>query len=95
LGANRTLPQLPGGFSKAQLARELISANQEKSAFEKMIALLQQNAQPAAGTLNLPADGNPFPAMPGAKQGGLFAAGIAAQAGSSDTGNSRTLPIHG
>jgi hypothetical protein len=54
-----------------------IAGQNGKSAFEKMIALLQQNAQPAAGTLNLPADGNPFPAMPGAKQGGLFAAGIA------------------
>jgi hypothetical protein len=51
------------------------SGQNGKSAFEKMIALLQQNAQPAAGTLNLPADGNPFPAMPGARQGGLFAAG--------------------
>jgi hypothetical protein len=43
------------------------------AAFQKMISLLQQNAQTAAGTLNLPADGNPFPSMPGARQGGLFA----------------------
>jgi len=44
------------------------------SAFQKMIALLQQNAQNPDGSLNLPADGNPFPAMPNSKQGGLFSA---------------------
>jgi hypothetical protein len=44
------------------------------AAFQTMVALLQQNTQSPDGTLNLPADGNPFPAMPGAKQGGLFAA---------------------
>jgi hypothetical protein len=44
------------------------------SAFQKMIALLQEIQNPD-GTLNLPANGNPFPAMRGAKQGGLFAAG--------------------
>jgi hypothetical protein len=43
------------------------------SAFRRMISLLEQNAQNPDGTLNLPADGNPFPGMPGAKQGGLFA----------------------
>jgi hypothetical protein len=43
-----------------------------KSAFQKMISLLEQNTQNADGSLNLPADGNPFPSMPGAKQGGLF-----------------------
>ncbi|HWZ97544.1 MAG TPA: hypothetical protein VN025_07275 [Candidatus Dormibacteraeota bacterium] len=43
------------------------------SAFQKMIALLQENTQNPDGTLNLPADGNPFPGMPGAIQGGLFA----------------------
>lgn len=43
------------------------------SAFQKMISLLQQNTQNPDGSLNLPADGNPFPGMPGAKQGGLFA----------------------
>jgi hypothetical protein len=43
------------------------------AAFQAMISLLSQNAQAEGGTLNLPADGNPFPAMPGAKQGGLFA----------------------
>lgn len=43
-----------------------------KAAFSTMINLLQQNTQAADGTLNLPADGNPFPAMPDSKQGGLF-----------------------
>jgi len=43
------------------------------SAFRKMVSLLQQNTQTPDGSLNLPADGNPFPSMPGAKQGGLFA----------------------
>jgi len=43
-----------------------------QAAFQRMIALLQELQNPD-GTLNLPANGNPFPAMPGAKQGGLFA----------------------
>jgi hypothetical protein len=42
-----------------------------RAAFQKMVSLLQ-NAQTPDGTLNLPANGNPFPSMPGAKQGGLF-----------------------
>jgi hypothetical protein len=46
-----------------------------KTAFDKMIALLQQHTRAADGSLNLPANGNPFPSMPGAKQGGLFTAG--------------------
>jgi hypothetical protein len=41
------------------------------SAFHAMINLLTQNTQSANGTLNLPADGNPFPSMPNSKQGGL------------------------
>ena len=41
------------------------------SAFQKMISLLQQNALNTDGSLNLPANGNPFPNIPGAKQGGL------------------------
>jgi len=45
------------------------------AAFAKMISLLQQNAQNPDGTLNLPANGNPFPSMHGSAQGGLFAAG--------------------
>jgi hypothetical protein len=36
------------------------------SAFQTMIQLLQQNAQNPDGTLNLPANGNPFPSMPNA-----------------------------
>jgi len=44
------------------------------SAFQSMVSLFQ-NIQNADGTLNLPADGNPFPAMQGSKQGGLFTAG--------------------
>ncbi|HLZ84318.1 MAG TPA: hypothetical protein VKQ54_12190 [Caulobacteraceae bacterium] len=44
------------------------------AAFQAMITQLTQNAQAADGTLTLPADGNPFPSMPGAQQGGLFAA---------------------
>lgn len=44
-----------------------------KSAFAKMVSLLQQNAQNPDGTLNLPANGNPFPSMPNSAQGGLFA----------------------
>jgi hypothetical protein len=44
------------------------------SAFEKMVSLLQQNVQGPDGTLNLPADGNPFPSLDGAKQGGLLGA---------------------
>jgi hypothetical protein len=43
------------------------------SAFQKMVSLLQQNSQNPDGSLNLPANGNPFPSIPGAKQGGLFA----------------------
>lgn len=45
------------------------------AAFQAMISLLQQNTQTANGTLALPADGNPFPNMPGAKSGGLFSQG--------------------
>ena len=46
-----------------------------RSAFAKMVSLLRHNSQRAGGVLDLPADGNPFPMMPGAKQGGLFAEG--------------------
>lgn len=42
-------------------------------AFNKMISLLRQNTQNPDGTLNLPADGNPFSGMPKSVQGGLFA----------------------
>jgi hypothetical protein len=43
-----------------------------KAAFNKMVSLLEQNTQGQDGMLSLPADGNPFPSMPGAKSGGLF-----------------------
>jgi len=43
------------------------------SAFAKMVSLLHDNSQTTSGMLNLPANGNPFPMMPGAKPGGLFA----------------------
>ena len=43
-----------------------------KAAFNKMVSLLQQNAQGQGGMLNLPANGNPFPGLPGAKSAGLF-----------------------
>jgi hypothetical protein len=46
------------------------------SAFQKMISLLQQNAQNSDGSLNLPADGNPFPSIPNAQQGGLSQSNI-------------------
>ena len=43
-----------------------------KAAFDKMVSLLQQNTEGPVGMLSLPANGNPFPSMPGAKAGGLF-----------------------
>lgn len=42
------------------------------AAFAHMIQLLTQHAQTPSGLLNLPANGNPFPSMPGAKPGGVF-----------------------
>ena len=42
------------------------------SAFQAMVSILQQNATNPDGSLNVPADGNPFPSIQGAKQGGLF-----------------------
>ena len=47
-----------------------------KSAFQKMISLLEKNTQSPDGMLNLPANGNAFPAIPGAKQGGLFGTNV-------------------
>jgi hypothetical protein len=44
------------------------------TAFQKMIELLQANTQNADWSLNLPADGNPFPSIRGSQQGGLFTA---------------------
>ncbi len=56
-----------------QLAQ--VAGKDGAAAFKTMISLLEKTLNPD-GTLNLPADGNPFPSMPGAKQGGLFAAGV-------------------
>jgi hypothetical protein len=48
------------------------------AAFQSMVTLLQQNALRADGSLNLPADGNPFPTIAGSQQGGLFTAAAGA-----------------
>jgi hypothetical protein len=53
---------------------EVITEGDGKAAFQAMISLLQKNTQSPDGSLNLPTDGNPFPSMPNAKRGGLFAA---------------------
>ena len=58
LNDNPNLAQTAGGDGKA--------------AFRAMVSLMKQNTQLSDGTLNLPADGNPFPSMPNSKQGGLF-----------------------
>ena len=60
---------------KAQPALAKVAGVDGTAAFQKMVSLLQANTQSPDGTLNLPADGNPFPSMAGATQGGLFAAG--------------------
>jgi hypothetical protein len=49
-----------------------VAGNDGMSAFRTMVSLLTQNTNNANGTLNLPANGNPFPGMPNSKQGGLF-----------------------
>jgi len=43
------------------------------AAFQKMVFLLQRYYANSDGSLNLPANGNPFIGMPGSKQGGLTA----------------------
>lgn len=60
---------------KVQPDLSQVAGGDGSTAFQKMLSLLQQNTQSPDGSLNLPANGNPFPSMPGAKQGGLFAAG--------------------
>jgi hypothetical protein len=50
-----------------------IAGKDGAAAFAKMTALLSEHALAPDGTLNLPADGNPFPHISGARQGGLFA----------------------
>jgi len=48
-----------------------------RAAFKKMISLLQA-VQTSSGVPNLQSNGNPFPGMPGSKQGGLFAKAVQA-----------------
>lgn len=63
---------------KAQPGLAKVAGADGTAAFQRMVSLLKANTQSSDrnGTfLNLPADGNPFPSMPGATQGGLFAAG--------------------
>ena len=57
------------------------------SVFQAMVNLLKQNAQNADGSLNLPANGNPFPNMPGAKPGGLFTSKQMGKLAALDTGS--------
>jgi hypothetical protein len=74
------MPQTDGaplGETYASLLKDYpdlvrVAGKDGRAAFQKMISLLQ-NAQSPDGILNLPANGNPFPSMPGSKQGGLFA----------------------
>jgi hypothetical protein len=56
--------------SRPELAQ--VAGPDGPSAFQAMVALLEQNATNPDGSLNVPADGNPFPTIQGAKQGGLF-----------------------
>lgn len=60
-------------LAAAQPVLAQVAGTSGTSAFRAMIQLLQQNAQAPDGTLILPANGNPFPAMPNSHQGGLFA----------------------
>jgi hypothetical protein len=78
LGHMPTTGGAPLGLTYVALLQALpalgpIAGADGTAAFQKMISLLTQNTQSADGTLNLPADGNPFPTMPNSKQGGLFA----------------------
>lgn len=50
---------------------ESVAGPDGPSAFNKMVSLLQ-GAEGPDGSLNLPANGNPFPGMLGSKQGGLL-----------------------
>lgn len=58
---------------------EKVAGPDGASAFKKMVSLLQQNAVSLDGSLNLPANGNPFSGMPGSKQGGLLSKNPPAQ----------------
>ena len=61
------------GLLQAHPELAAIAGSDASSAFRKMVSLLQTNVQGPDGALSLPADGNPFPAIEGAQQGGLFA----------------------
>jgi hypothetical protein len=70
---------------------DLAGGSDGKAAFTTMIALLDAIKNPD-GTLNLPADGNPFPSMSEAKRGGLFASsGGASNALAQDAQNALAL----
>jgi len=56
-----------------ELGLDQVAGRDGTKAFQKMVSLIEQNTQTPDGSLNLPADGNPFSSMPGAKQGGLLA----------------------
>ena len=57
---------------------ETVAGKDGDAAFAKMTELLSEHVLAADGTLNLPADGNPFSHISGARQGGLFAPSAAA-----------------
>lgn len=59
----------------AQLAGNKAAGTTGQDAFNAMINLLTKNAQNSNGTLNLPADGDPYLSMAGAVNGGLYASG--------------------
>lgn len=64
----------PLGETYAALLKDypaLAAGADSATAFQKMVSLLQHNTLNPDGSLSLPADGNPFPGMPGSKQGGL------------------------
>ena len=70
-----------------QLAQ--IAGSDGPTVFQTMVNLLKQNAQNPDGSLNLPANGNPFPNMPGAQAGGLLTHTQFGRIAALDTG---TLP---
>lgn len=85
IALDRILDAMPAvnGAPLGRTYEALVNANADlanvagadgSAAFQTMVSLLQQNTQNPDGSLNLPADGNPFPSMPNAKRGGLFAA---------------------
>jgi hypothetical protein len=69
-------PKLAGEV--AQLAGSGATGATGQDAFNAMINLLTKNAANSNGTLNLPANGDPYLSMPGAVNGGLYATAPAA-----------------